>query len=540
MANMYPDFLPKHITSDMRRRAEIEMYNALRAGLSDECDVYYSVAWHHRLNSSMDGEADFVVLDRRRGLMCIEVKGGRRIWRDSNEIWYQESHDGHINKLKRSPLEQARESRWALREKLADFMDVSLTDVRICHAAAFPGFDGPLPYMGPDANLSLFIYKSHMGNIGSRLDVIWDHFKENLDLGPMKQETADKVRKFISPSFELSAGWGGQLEEIDRHIDRLSDSQFLILDGLRRQRRAQISGGAGTGKTVLAIEKARRLGEQGMTVLLTCYNRPLADRMAKILDDVENVQVRTFHQLCWQLAEQAGIEKPEGGNFSVYPALLEQALDKLGPQYDAVIVDEGQDFGQGATAAAQSDWWTLLQLSLRDPGIFYVFLDQNQTIYADVDDLPGGLAPFDLTENLRNTSQIHSHARRLYSGSEFASAGPKGPQVTFYAFEEDDFIKCEKLIRGEIARLSETVELNDIVVLASNKTLPVFQKLPKDIKLESVKRFKGLDSRAVILVANGEFSDDPELAYVGSTRARSVLSVIGTKSDNAIIKNGLG
>ncbi len=110
--------------------------------------------------------------------------------------------------------------------------------------------------------------------------------------------------------------------------------------------------------------------------------------------------------------------------------------------------------------------------------------------------------------------------------------------MTFYAFEEDDFIKCEKLIRGEIARLSETVELKDIVVLGANKTLQVFQKLPKDIGLESVKRFKGLDSRAVILVANGEFSDDPELAYVGSTRARSVLSVIGTKSDISIIKNG--
>ena len=539
MANMYPDVLPKHITSDMSRRAEIEMYNALRAGLSDECDVYYSVAWHHKLNSSMDGEADFVVLDRRRGLMCIEVKGGKRVWRDSNDgNWYQESHGGHTKKLNRPPLEQARESRFALREKLADFLDVAKTKVRICHAAAFPGFDNPNVNMGPDAHPNLYIFSSHMNNIGSRLDVIWDHFQENLDLGPMKQETADKVRKFIAPSFELSEHWSSQLEEIDRHIDRLSDSQFMVLNGLNRQRRAQISGGAGTGKTVLAIEKARRLGVEGMDVLLTCYNRPLADRMGKILHDVESVQVRTFHQLCWQLAEQAGVEKPEAGDFSVYPTVLEQALDRLGPRYDAVIVDEGQDFGQGATSASQSDWWTLLQLSLRDHGIFYVFMDQNQTIYADIADVPGDLAIFDLTENLRNTSQIHSHARKLYSGSEFSSAGPRGPQVNFYQFDDDDFRKCEKLIREEIARLSETIELKDIVVLAANKTLPMFQKLPPEIEQESVKRFKGLDSRAVILVANGEFSDDPELAYVGSTRARSVLSVIGTKSDISIVKKG--
>ena len=75
------------------------------------------------------------------------------------------------------------------------------------------------------------------------------------------------------------------LADDDRELLRLTEQQFAVLDRLRRQRRVSISGGAGTGKTVLALEKARRLAREGSGVLLTCFNRPLADNLRRSAGD---------------------------------------------------------------------------------------------------------------------------------------------------------------------------------------------------------------------------------------------------------------
>jgi hypothetical protein len=58
------------------------------------------------------------------------------------------------------------------------------------------------------------------------------------------------------------------------------------------------SGGAGTGKTLLAVEKVRQLAKMDLTVLLLCYNRPLADTLALGLQDEPRVLALSFHQLC--------------------------------------------------------------------------------------------------------------------------------------------------------------------------------------------------------------------------------------------------
>jgi hypothetical protein len=80
-----------------------------------------------------------------------------------------------------------------------------------------------------------------------------------------------------------------------------------MLDG---ERRVAVSGPAGSGKTLLAAEKARRLADQGFEVLLTCFNRPLADHVRAGLGDVEGVHVAGFHELCFDLCREAGSPRP--------------------------------------------------------------------------------------------------------------------------------------------------------------------------------------------------------------------------------------
>ena len=94
-------------------------------------------------------------------------------------------------------------------------------------------------------------------------------------------------------------------------------------------------------------------------------------------------------------------------------------------RYDAIIVDEGQDF--------RPWWWPALD-SILEPGAgkqLYVFLDSNQKVYHEADALPGdvGLVPIRLSYNLRNTRRIHETAGRYYSGHPVEALGPQGVEV---------------------------------------------------------------------------------------------------------------
>ena len=160
-----------------------------------------------------------------------------------------------------------------------------------------------------------------------------------------------------------------------------------ILDLLQRQRRVLIAGGAGTGKTIIAREKAIRLSSEGMKTLLLCYNRPLADHIREQCQASLNLDVATFHQLCDKWIRRA--QKEIGTNFlqkanrdypkadkydQLMPLALSNAVDALGPKYDAIIVDEAQDFGD--------DYWLPIEMLLNklDDGLLYIFLDENQDI----------------------------------------------------------------------------------------------------------------------------------------------------------------
>ncbi len=106
-------------------------------------------------------------------------------------------------------------------------------------------------------------------------------------------------------------------------------------------------------------------------------------------------------------------------------AQLLEAVDAPGPRYDAIVVDEGQDF--------EDDWWLLLQLLLNDPdaGILYVFYDSNQAIYPRPPGLPEDLVPYSLSENWRK--QLGRLLHRLVNDEGFSPSGivaltPRNPR----------------------------------------------------------------------------------------------------------------
>src|SRR5690606_2318225 len=193
-----------------------------------------------------------------------------------------------------------------------------------------------------------------------------------------------------------------------------------ILDLLAAQRRAVILGVAGSGKTIIAAEKARRLATQGFDVLFTCFNRPLAEFLTETVGRTERVTVSTFHGLAERLGTEAGLIGPDPARDTAYfdglPDVLDRALQALpGHRFDAIVVDEGQDLDQ--------EWWLPLLDLLRDRerGIVYVFGDANQDLYHAREPaelgvvMPESPPVFYLTENRRSTRAIHDFALRFSS-----------------------------------------------------------------------------------------------------------------------------
>ena len=112
----------------------------------------------------------------------------------------------------------------------------------------------------------------------------------------------------LAHDLEIRHPLGVELDRADREIIELSARQLTVLSALAGNRRMAISGPAGSGKTLLAVEKARRLAAQGLAVLFTCFNRPLADHL-RGLPDPDRVDVVGFHQPCVAQA----IYRPPGG-----------------------------------------------------------------------------------------------------------------------------------------------------------------------------------------------------------------------------------
>lgn len=213
-------------------------------------------------------------------------------------------------------------------------------------------------------------------------------------------------------------------------------------------------------------------------------------------------------------------------------------MEACGPRYDALIVDEGQDF--------RNDWWFPLLMLLKDPdnAIFHVFYDDNQAIYRKPGGLPAGTVSVQLHEIRRNTAPIFEAVKAFYRGDEIVCAGPDGPEV-------ETVVVTAQALRAELSRvlhrliMEGNVAASDVVVLTPYSadrsevagTVGAFTVTSNprgrhDVKLESIYRFKGLDAKAVVLCEVNRFADETftKLMYVGCSRARTYLAVLLTEA----------
>jgi len=541
MAKIFPEHLPETILSDPKRKAEIIMYDALST-MESRFSVFYSVAWQARRDGiTRDGEADFVIVHPDWGILILEVKGGGVEYHADTREWFTVDRDGIHHKI-HDPVEQAKKSHYTLLDKLCDLPGWDKNRyVRIGHAVCFPHI--PVPANSPKWDLPRQIIIDHndIAEIEKSVLRIFEYYVSNDRKQSLGQERTRIIQNLLASSFVFRTPLGVELEEEDEKIIQLTEQQMLVLQVLRKRRRAAIAGCAGSGKTMLAFNKAKQLSDQGFRVLLVCFNVALAQFLRN--STPSSVAVYHFHGLCKEMAQEKGFSLRRPANEQEYndvilPEELMDAAEQLGPQFDAIIVDEGQDFKEA--------YWIALGALLEPDGIFYVFYDDNQNLFNGADVLKGAIDddPFVLPENCRNTKAIHNFVIKFHNQpDELICRAPFGrlPELSYYKDDKS----LERLVQAKLHHLvvDEHISPQDIVILTPRgqertmfkigSKLGSFmltdgtRKWEKDIQVSTVHSFKGLERRVVILV---EIDDSirykPEaILYVGCSRARTHLII---------------
>jgi hypothetical protein len=535
MARMYPNSLD----SDTQSQAERDLYALFRDNLPDEYVVFHSVRWQVRRPQGgvLDGEADFVIAHPSSGILVLEVKGGVITFDGWTGHWYTNG-----NRLGRSPLKQASDNMYRLRDKL----ESRLAPPTMGHAVAFPDVE-----VGDNLRIdslpeTVFDWRDRRDVRGWVERALACYHRPDEFRPPLGQRGIDTVIDILSPTREIRHPMAASIEKEGEQILELTKEQARLLDRLRGNRRMAIAGCAGSGKTMLALHKARRLSEDGLRVLLTCFNTHLAEYLGSAESLPKAVDVLTYHGVRRKLIKQAGLESATPPNTwltdpavdEAWNSLMGQAIDRVGAPYDAIIVDEGRDFREA--------WWLPLQYLLRDldHGILYIFYDDNQNLYQQPISLPDGLLPASLSENCRNTQHVHRTFVPFYRGGTLPTTqGPLGRPVEVRTYDSERTMKQHIQSVLHTLHVVERVPTEDIVVLTprSSETSELWRLQPfgnfrlssrwddsSGVYCNSVYRFKGLESPVVILaeVYPSQKQDLEALLYVGASRACHHLVII--------------
>lgn len=468
MAEMFPSPLPEWVRQDPKRKAEVRVYEALREQLPNSYKVFYSFSWvaRRRDGRAWDGESDFVIA-HSKGVLLIEVKGGGIARDDRTGVWTSTDGQGQVHKI--DPLDQVKNGKFALQAKLKDTPAWGGKWVEIAHAVAFPDTPAVDRALAPDLPRELVIFNDDVVALRDKVQQIYEYWAASNAVRPIGADGVEVLRTVLSPKVRLPRLLAAVLWEEDQQILELTQRQYLVMETLRWVKRVAVAGGAGTGKTLLAIEKAKRLADEGRRTLLVCYNRPLGDFLRTQLGTHPNLSVSTFHQFCYEqaIARGIGLADPESPRLprsyfdQEMPLALMESLDAC-PQarYDAIVVDEGQDF--------RPSWWTAIEMANAETtnGILYVFYDDNQRVYRTPSAMPSGLIPVVLEKNLRNTVPIFNLAHRFYRGGQMVPGGPAGRDVDWTEIPDGHGAVERALLRALSGlHMNKGVPLKDIAIL---------------------------------------------------------------------------
>ncbi|MGZ8178888.1 NERD domain-containing protein [Williamsia sp. SKLECPSW1] len=488
---------------------------------------------------SKDHEIDFVVAIEGAGIVCLEVKAGE-ITHDGIDWWQGRGAGKH----RIDPVGQVLGGCYALRKFVENDPRWTQGRVRWTHMVVFPHSSISADFALPQCPRWKIVDRDQLGEFHSMLASALVNRKTN---------EAFIGSRGIEELTRALAGRGLPQHDVvaraldnEESADLLSEQQMMILRATALLPRVEIRGGAGSGKTFLALEKARRLGRDGQRVAVLCYSHGLASFLRRVTSTWSQRErpayVGEFHGLgeLWGAPPAPDERVRDESTVQFWEHELPRAMEDLaeqlpdGHRFDAIVVDEAQDFAD--------DWWRPLLACLRDPenGGMYVFSDEGQRVFDRQGSPPVPLVPLVLDANVRNTRQIAKAFTPLV-GQRMRMKGGDGPEVRFIACRSDEAVDRAD---GQVeALLEEGWRYEDIAILTTGSRHQVQLERQaegntaywetfwenEDIFYGHVLGFKGLERNVVVLALNqtAAYDRSRERLYVGLSRAREQLVVCG-------------
>ena len=514
------------------------------------------------------GEIDFVVIIPGEGIICLEVKGGRvsceaGTWRTMNRL-------GDVAVLKKSPFLQVRNAMFALRKAIVGHFGeyAPESSCPVGCAVVFP--DVPCPPLTPEFERSDVIdFDDLRGPISRSIRRIArkrlrEFQPRNRERVPTASE-ARAIRNFLRPDFDLVVAKSAVIGRTEVRLLRLTEEQYARLDELEENPRCLFEGAAGTGKTMLALEYARRACRTGSRVLLVCFNRLLGEWLYEQTRGT-GIATGTWHAIARRLildssaAEEFSEKEQQALNVGntdllfgeLYPLYAEIALEEKEPSFDVLVLDEAQDL-------CRKQILDVLNLAIPGGmagGRWAVFGDfTRQALYGKAENPASTLAHYSehfvkakLTLNCRNTRRIAEEIT-LVAGFEkppFRMSDEQGLPVEHrYWKTRSDLVELVTRVIGQL--VEDKMSVDDVVILsprrlensalAGVKTISRFPLIDVSrvvidvqsvVKFSTIHSFKGLESPVVIVVDIDEVdAEEPQsLLYVAMSRARSLLILL--------------
>lgn len=582
MAYMIPAF-PKDF--DPRSHEGI-VFDSLKK-LPNNYWVFHSVSTVgiNSKNTLYEREIDFLVADVNRGFLVLEVKAGDNI-SYKNRIWYysnglEMSHGG--------PYKQAQSASKVLMHIFKDHYDVRINKLvsrcKFLHAVFFPDMHEKqfkqLEGLPEEADLNFTLCFDDLADPSIKINHIFSIFipvieGRGVENFISKDEFQIILDKVLCPHFHLIPLPNFKTYAESEYMNQLLREQYLILDFLDDQKFAVINGAAGTGKTMLAVEKARRHSLNGEKVLFLCYNRLLRD---KLISDYKNSMNSTFSGNFENVEFMtiSALARKVTNDYKNYDGLLEWLLDCIDKKkefgFQHIIIDEGQDFGlvdseiseeYGSNEENVSIIDALQDVAISNNGTFYLFYDKYQMIQGGGKvsyTLPNCINYSDckltLHRNCRNTKEIIKtsfttikNKKEKFINILTASNWNKPIKPIFHFLNN---YNRTKEILDNILNEYEKNNIEDVVILSANSInnsilVNEFKNSrnkedgyfyykcgSKWYKATTNIKFKGLEAEAIIMIdinKNSFIGEKGLEFYVGSSRARYYLDIIGIFDDD--------
>jgi GTPase SAR1 family protein len=534
---IYPEFFPEDRKNEI---AEKKVFEQLKR-ISDSYDIFYSRKFiTDGIDKKPEYEVDFIVAIPEKAIICLEVKGGIINYSGSKDEWSQNSRV-----MSKRPDSQASSATHALIKGFSGLIG----DMAVGWALCFPDGDLSSKALPTSIDSNQIIDQLGILHIDKALEFLFDFVKkQNSHRQGARRWMYNKFKTELLRDIGFVKVLSTRVKYNERSFIELTNTQITVFNRLKANKNIITTGPAGSGKTIIAKTLAQDLLDKDQKVLFLCFNRTLANKIRYDFDRNETrIEVATFHSFARKIIDTYDTTwwKKNSSSEDFWeldvPVKLEECLTFYEGTFDAIIIDEGQDF---------KELWFELIFSLGNNDCSkHIFMDQMQDIFGHYTKIPSeeSFIKYNLPENCRNTKTIVNYLSEVVSKNiETFDNSPEGEEVVIKSFKNQT--EQQTYLLDEIKSLTREQGISPeqiLVLLNSSKADSCLGATTKAGKLEikpldnkghfqkdavnytTINTFKGLEADIVFVVDTDKIplKQKHEKLYTEASRARHKLYV---------------